>query len=146
MIAVDTNILVYAHRRGWPFHEQARAALSELFARGQPWAIAWPSIHEFFAVMTNPRASTVPVTSSQCVAQIDELMRVPHLRLMGEGPSHWQTLTALLKAANLQGPMVHDARIAAICLQHGVREFWTADRDFSRFPSLNCRNPLIAAP
>jgi predicted nucleic acid-binding protein len=41
---------------------------------------------------------------------------------------------------------VHDARIAALCLQHGVRELWSADRDFNRFPALRTRNPLVAAP
>lgn len=42
----------------------------------------------------------------------------------------------------LKGPMIHDARIAAICLSHGVKKLWTCDRDFARFPSLRHENPL----
>jgi predicted nucleic acid-binding protein len=63
--------------------------------------------------------------------------------LLSESPTHWPTLKPLLKAGRVAGPLVHDARIAALCLQHGVRELWTADRDFSRFPSLRTRNPLL---
>ena len=51
-------------------------------------------------------------------------------------------LRALLKSGRIVGPMVHDARVAALCLQHGVRELWSADRDFGRFPALTVTNPL----
>ncbi|HSN72820.1 MAG TPA: hypothetical protein VLT59_14990, partial [Steroidobacteraceae bacterium] len=63
--------------------------------------------------------------------------------LMAEGESHWDILKDLLAAGQTRGPAVHDARIAAICLSHGVTELWTADRDFSRFPALTTRNPLV---
>ena len=49
-----------------------------------------------------------------------------------------------LDGARIQGPAVHEARIAALCLTHGVRELWSADRDWSRFPELAVRNPLLA--
>jgi uncharacterized protein len=65
------------------------------------------------------------------------------LQLLGEANSHWPALRAMLLAGRVSGAMVHDARIAAICAEHGVRELWTADRDFSRFPALKCRNPLL---
>jgi hypothetical protein len=54
-------------------------------------------------------------------------------------------LAGLLETSGVAGAKVHDARIAALCLSHGVAELWTADRDFSRFPSLTTRNPLIVA-
>ena len=56
--------------------------------------------------------------------------------------SHWETLKGQLLAGRIVGPM-RDGRIAAVCHTHGVAEFWTADRDFSRFPSLSVRNPLL---
>jgi predicted nucleic acid-binding protein len=65
------------------------------------------------------------------------------VRVLSEGSTHWETLSRLLTAGKIAGPAVHDARIAAICLAHGVSELWTADRDFSRFPELTARNPLI---
>jgi predicted nucleic acid-binding protein len=72
-------------------------------------------------------------------------MQSPSMRMIGESPVHWAELKAILAAGKIRGPAVHDARIAAICLGHGVREFWTADRDFSRFPSLKTVNPLVGA-
>lgn len=70
-------------------------------------------------------------------------MESPTLRLLGEGTDHWVRLETVILAAKASGPMVHDARIAALCLSHGVRQFWSADRDFSRFPALKVRNPLV---
>lgn len=50
----------------------------------------------------------------------------------------------MIEAGRVKGPQVHDARIAALCLQHGVRELWAANRDFGRFPRLKTTNPLVA--
>jgi hypothetical protein len=63
--------------------------------------------------------------------------------LLHEGPSHFELLRDLVTAGKIEGSQIHDARIAAICLSHGVSELWTADRDFSRFPQLRVRNPLV---
>ncbi len=62
--------------------------------------------------------------------------------MIGEGAGHWAALRALLLDGKVQGPLAHDAAIAAMCLAHGVRELWSVDRDFSRFPELRVRNPL----
>jgi predicted nucleic acid-binding protein len=59
-----------------------------------------------------------------------------------EEEGYWEVLAGLLRAARVSGPRIHDARIAAICVQHAVTELWTADRDFSRFAGLTTRNPL----
>jgi predicted nucleic acid-binding protein len=64
--------------------------------------------------------------------------------LLGETQKHWENLRAMIVDARIEGPKVHDARIAALCVQHGVRELLSADRDFSRFPKIAVRNPLIA--
>ena len=70
-------------------------------------------------------------------------MSAPHLQLLSESPGYFEKLRNLAVAAKLSGPRIHDARIAALCLHHGVRELWTADRDFSVFPQLKTRNPLV---
>ena len=67
----------------------------------------------------------------------------PSLVLLAESPSHWPTLRNLLASGEITGPMVHDARVAALYLQHGIRELWSADRDFGRFPELSVVNPLV---
>ncbi len=63
--------------------------------------------------------------------------------MLGETASYWETLKPQLGAGKVVGPQVHDARIAALCLQHGVKEFWSADRDFSRYSLLKTVNPLV---
>jgi hypothetical protein len=74
---------------------------------------------------------------------IESLLAEPNCEFLSEGPGHFDWLQQLATTGRLQGPQIHDARIAAICLSHGVSELWTADRDFSRFPQLRVRNPLV---
>lgn len=83
-----------------------------------------------------------PTTTSQAVEQIDHWLASPSVVLLAESGQHWSHLRRLLIEGKIAGPKVHDARIAALCLEHGVMELWTADRDFSRFPALKTRNPL----
>ncbi len=143
MIAVDTNILVHAHRAESPWHKQALVAVSTLANGVERWAIPWPCLHEFFGVTTNPRVFKPPTPFDVVCAQIDAWFGSPSLSLIGEQSGHWDKLKALAAAGKIVGPAIHHARIAAICEQHGVRELLSADRDFSRFPKLKVRNPLI---
>jgi toxin-antitoxin system PIN domain toxin len=107
------------------------------------WAIPWPCLHEFFAIATHPRIYAPPTPAARAQEQIDAWLESPSLVLLTEGDSHWPTLRALLSKARIAGPAVHDARIAALCLQHEVRELWSADRDFGRFAALRVVNPLL---
>ena len=143
MIALDTNVLVYAHHQSSPFHAAAKRLVTELAEGKQAWAIAWPCLHEFYAVSTNPREYSPASTPEQAITQIDAWLQSPSLQLLSETPAHWPQLRELLGRGKVQGGMVHDARIAALCLAHGVAELWSADRDFSRFPGLRTRNPLV---
>lgn len=143
MIAVDTNILIYAHRVDLPHNELAHWRVLELAESSAPWAIPWPCIHEFLAVVTNARAFGSPTPPSVAAAQIDSWLQSPSLVLLSESLQHWPELRSLIEAGHITGGRVHDARIAALCRQHGVRELWSADRDFSRFPGLRTVNPLL---
>lgn len=142
MIAVDTNILVYAHRSESEWHAAARNTVTQL-AEGEPlWAIPWPCIHEFLAVVTNPRVSKLQTPLARAIEQVEIWMQSPSLRLLGELAGHWKELHHILTTGKIAGGAVHDARIAAICREHGVRELWSADRDFSRISGIRVRNPL----
>jgi toxin-antitoxin system PIN domain toxin len=141
MIALDTNLLVYAHRADMPQHYVARMVVGELAEGFSPWAIAWPCIHEFFAVMTSGKFRP-PASAQTAWLAIRNIVASPSLHLIGEGSNHLQWLERFVKRGNVSGGAVHDARIAAICLTHGVNELWTTDRDFSRFPELKTHNPL----
>jgi toxin-antitoxin system PIN domain toxin len=143
MIAVDTNLLVYAHREDSPWHAVALRTLTELAEGPMPWAIPWPCVHEFLAIVTHPRIYRPPTPMVIAIRAVRAWMESPTLRLLGEGPDHLDQLEKLVLVAKVEGPMVHDARIAALCLSHGVRQLWSADRDFSRFPALKLKNPLV---
>jgi hypothetical protein len=144
MIAVDTNILVYAHRRDAEFHAVAAGHVKALAEGRSAWAIPWPCLHEFFAVSTHPKIYDPPSTRNQAIAQIDTWLTSPTLSVLSEPGGYWNQLKSVLTTGKVVGSMVHDARIAALCSAHGVRELWSADRDFGRFTStLSVRNPLV---
>lgn len=142
MIAVDTNVLVHAHRRDSPQHDSARSALADLAER-RSWAVPWPCLHEFLAVVTHPRVWLPPSPVDDALRSVADLLGLG-VQPLSETGSHAEILTDLLTRSGVSGPRVHDARVAAICLGHEVDELWTADRDFSYFPGLRTRNPLVS--
>jgi uncharacterized protein len=144
VIAVDTNILVYAHREDSPWHERAYTRLSALAEGRAAWAIPWSCLHEFLAIVTHPQIYNPPSPLETALAQVEAWLEAPGLVLLAETGSYWPELRAALSAGRIAGPQVHDARIAALCSLHGVEELWTADRDFGRFPNLRVTNPLLA--
>lgn len=142
MIAVDTNLLVYAHRADAQFHAKARRLIESLAQGAAPWAIPWPCVHEFFAIVTNARIFKTPTTLKLALEELRGLAALPNVALLAEGEGYLEQLEPLALGAGIQGGAIHDARVAAICLYHGVGELWSADRDFSRYPALKTRNPL----
>ena len=143
MIAVDTNLLVYAHRKEAREHRIAAGLLKDLAEGPAPWAIPWPCVYEFFSVVTHPRiwkdSASTPV---QAWRQLQAWFGSPSLRLIGETSGFELVLEKLARRPRVLGPVVHDARVAAICLAHGVEKLYTRDRDFSLFPELQTENPL----
>jgi uncharacterized protein len=144
MIALDTNILVYAHRRDMPQHTLALRAIQRLVSEGRTWAVPWPCIHEFLAVVTNPRIFKTPTSTQTAITVIRDLAAQQQGRMLGASRRHLDILDRLCRSASASGSKFHDARIAAICIGHGVSQLWTADRDFSYFPELKTENPLVA--
>jgi len=143
VIAVDTNLLVYAHREDSPWHADAHQAVAGLAEGTSPWAIPWPCVHEFLAIVTHPRIYAPPTPLAAALNQLEAWLESPRLVVLAESPGYWPHLRDLLELSRAVGPQIHDARVAAICRLHGVRELWTADRDFGRFPGLRVRNPLV---
>lgn len=143
MIAVDTNLLVYAHRKDSEWHEPAARFVGQLATGKASWAIPWPCVLEFLSIATHPRIYAPPSSLHEATAQVDFWLESPSLVLLAETPQSWETLAQVLQTSRVIGPKVHDARIAALCVAHGVRELWSADRDFSRFAALVTRNPLV---
>jgi uncharacterized protein len=143
VIAFDTNILVYAHRRDSGFHEPAATTVRQHAESGKPWAIPAPCLHEFLAVVTHPRIYAPASTLADARAQVRAWLESPSLIVLAESEGYWLLLDELLAKANVSGPRIHDARVAALCLFHGVDKLFSADRDFGRFPELQVENPLV---
>ena len=99
-------------------------------------------MHEFLAIVTHPRIYDPPTPLARALDQVEAWLESPTLVLLAESEQHWLELRSLVTAGQVTGARIHDARVAALCRQHGVREFWTADRDFSRFSDFAVSNPL----
>jgi predicted nucleic acid-binding protein len=118
--------------------------MRELAEGAATWAIPWPCLHEFVAIVTHPRIYRPSTPLPRALAQVDAWLESPTLVLLAESTGYWRALRPLLIEGRVAGPQVLDARVAALCRQHGVRELWSADRDFGRFGGLVAANPLIA--
>lgn len=145
MNAVDTNILVYAHREDSAWHEAAYRSMAQLAEGGAPWAVPAPCLHEFVAIVTHPKIYRPPTPLARALDQLEAWRESPSLVIVAESEGYWERLRELLLTSRVTGGRVHDARVAALCLHHRVAELWSADRDFTWFPELKVRNPLLDA-
>lgn len=145
MIALDTNVLVYAHRSDLPLHRRAFDVVAEALAGRAPVGLCWPVLQEFLAVVTNARIFTDPTSLDHAFKQVGHWLASPRAVPLHETSTHLETLRRFAIEGRASGGALHDARIAALCRDHGVSELLTADRDFSRFPELRVRNPFVGS-
>ena len=142
MQAVDTNILIHAEVASSQQHDPALKVLKGLAEGALPWAIPWPCIYEFLRVVTHPRVFHPPVPLNIASADLRKLLASPSLFLLAETPRHLSVMDQVVSQSGATGNLVHDAHIVALCLEHGVSEIITGDRDFSRFAGLKVINPF----
>ena len=142
MIAIDTNILVYAHSVQLPLHAQAVKLLEQLAVGEDAWGLPWPCVYEFVRVVTHPNLFRPPSELERTILDLEALFRSPSIVLLGDGPAHPAAFRTAVLGGGARGNLAYDAHIAALLIEHGVTEFWTADRDFTRFPGLRVRNPF----
>jgi toxin-antitoxin system PIN domain toxin len=133
VIAVDTNVLVYAHREELPQHEQALAWLTALAEGASPWGIPVFCLGEFVRVITHSRVFDPPSTLVQAVAAIESLLACPSLRVLSPGPDYPRHFLECAREADARGNLAFDAQIVATCREHGCTGLLTLDRDFDRF-------------
>jgi hypothetical protein len=134
--------LVFARREEAPFHRAALRLPRGLALGSKPWALPWPCVYEFLRVVTHPRVFDPPTPLHLALDDLEGLLASPTLSLLGEGPAHAAHLSRALREGDVSGNLVHDGHIAALCIEHGVRELLSADRDFARFAPLRVRNPF----
>jgi len=133
MIAVDTNVLVHAHRAEMPLHEIAVARLRTLAEGGTPWALPAFCIGEFVRVVTHARIFTPPTDLVTALTFLERLLESPSIRLLLPGPTFPTVFAEACRAGSVAGNLAYDAQLVAVCREHGVAEILTEDRDFARF-------------
>ena len=145
MIAFDTNLLVYSHRRESRLGDEALAVMTALAEGDRAWAIPWPCCYEFLSVVTNRRIwKGEATTSDHAWRQFRAWTMSPSNLMIGETDDFMEILHRFVNRPHVVGGVVHDARIAAVCVAHGVEALFTRDRDFSLFPELPTHDPLAA--
>lgn len=142
MRALDTDVLVHAEVRTTEHHETARQLLVEHAEGARPWALPWPCVYEFLRVVTHPAIFDPPVPADRARDDLHRVLGSPSLRLLSETDRHASVMVEVLTSSGAAGNLVHDAHIAALCLEHGVSELVTGDRDFRRFPGLETVDPF----
>jgi toxin-antitoxin system PIN domain toxin len=141
MILIDANILLYAYDESAEQHERARSRLENQFSGRDPVALSWQSITAFLRVGTNPRAYTAPFTLREAAQIVFEWLNHPTVVVLTPTGRHWEIFHELLEEGQASGPLVMDAHLAALSIEHGA-VLCTTDRDFSRFTDLRTSNPL----
>ena len=142
MQALDTNVLVYAEITSSRHHRRAREIVRARAEGGRLWALPWPCVYEFLRVVTHPRVYYPPVPMDVALRDLTALLASPSLVLLGETERHGDVFLETVKQSGVSGNLVHDAHIAALCLEHGISELLTADRDFARFTGIKATNPF----
>jgi uncharacterized protein len=141
VILDDANLLLYAYHPRAPQHEGARAWLEAVLSGLDLVRFAWLTLWAFLRIVTNPRVFEHPLSTTDAVAAISSWLAQPAAGILDPGERHWDILRGLVRDGQATGPLVMDAVLAAIALEHGAT-VRTTDRDFSRFPGLKWVNPL----
>ncbi len=136
MIALDTNILIYADREDSALHAAALRAVRLLAEGDEAWAIPVFCVGEFLRVVSHDRLFDPPTPVTDAIDSVDSLLSSPSARLLTPGDRYLRLLRSLVEESGAQGNLVFDAQIAAVCLEHGATMLLTEDRDFTRFRSL----------
>ena len=141
MILVDANLLLYAYDPRAAEHERSKRWL-EASLSGQPLVrFAWLSLWAFLRISTNPRVFERPLTMTEAEAAVAAWLAQPVAGILEPGERHWDILRALARYGQTSGPLIMDAALAAIAIEHGAT-LYTTDRDFARFDGLKWENPL----
>jgi hypothetical protein len=141
LILADANLLLYAYHPRADEHTASSTWLEDALSGHELVRFAWLTLWAFLRISTNPRVFTHPLSISEAEAAVSSWLARPNSGVLEPGERHWEILRVLLHEARCPGPLVMDAVVAAIAIEHGAT-LYTTDRDFSRFPGLKWMNPL----
>jgi toxin-antitoxin system PIN domain toxin len=137
----DVNVLVYAHREDAGEHARYADWLRALARGDEPFALGEIVLASFLRVVTNKRIFEQPTPMRTALAFCQQLVERPQAVVVSPGARHWELFTRF--CGSIQGPLVSDAYLAALAVEHGC-ELVTTDADFARFAGLRWRHPLRA--
>jgi uncharacterized protein len=141
MILVDANLLLYAYDPRADEHEAAKRWLEAVLSGSSFVRFAWLSLWAFLRISTNPRVFERPLTMVEAEATVGTWLEQRVAGILEPGERHWDILRALARVGQTSGPLVMDAALAAIAIEHGAT-LCTTDRDFARFDELKWENPI----
>lgn len=143
MILIDANLLLYAYDPDSPQHGDARRWLEAVLSGHDIVRFAWVTLWAFLRISTHPRVFHRPLSAAEVHGIIASWLEQPNVTIVEPGERHLEILGTLLEGGQSSGPLVMDAALAAIAIEHGAT-LCTTDRDFTRYPDLQSRNPLDA--
>lgn len=143
MILVDANLLLYAYDPRSTVHDASRAWLEAALSGSELVRFAWVTLWAFLRISTSPRVFERPLSTSEAEDAVSSWLAQPVAGILDPGERHWEILGGLMRSGQTTGPLVMDAAMAALALEHGAT-LCTTDRDFARFPGLKWINPLDA--
>lgn len=141
MILVDANLLIYAYHPRAEQHERSRAWLERTLSGSQLVRFGWLTLWAFLRISTNPRIFEQPLALAEAESAVSAWLAQPMAGILEPGERYWEVLRGLLKTSQVVGPLVMDAALAALAIEHGAT-LHSTDRDFTRFPGLRWTNPL----
>ncbi len=142
MIAIDTNLLIYAHRASLPEHRPAQRAIERASRNPRGWGIALPSLAEFWSIVTHPESRGGPSTAKQASGFLRALISEAGAVLWMPHEGFWERLVALAGQLGIQGPRIFDLQIGLTAYDNGALEIWTHDGRFAAHPGLRVHDPL----
>lgn len=142
MIAIDTNILIYAHRSSSPENRAAQGAIQNALDDPRGCGISSPSISEFWSVVTHPAAAARPSTPGEARRFLAALIEDVGLSVWLPGPGSGPRLSRLAEKLAIRGTRIFDLQIALTAFDNGATEIWTHDRAFVAVPGMTVKDPL----
>lgn len=141
MIILDANVLLYAYDTSSSRHKRARAWVERTFVEASAIGLPWQTIAAFLRISTNPNLSGDRFSLSEAAEIVDQWLALPNIRALSPGEEHWRIFRKMAIAGQAHGPLITDAKLAAITIEYGGI-LHTTDRDFARFPDVRWTNPL----
>lgn len=142
MILADANLLLYAYNADAADHAKAKDWLEGELSGSSLLCLSWQTITAFIRISTNHRAFLRPFSIEEAVKIVSSWLVRPQCRVLSPTDRHWEIFAELLVKEKTVGPLVMDAHLAALAIEHGAT-LATTDRDFARFALLKAVNPLV---